>query len=134
MQDTFTVHKGHIKCTVVQKEAHWPPFLVLIVNEAIYIDIKNILYKKSLILLITGTNLLNASLGEGNSSLFKWRVPPFSKWRWLWNSKNTLGKGDSILFKWRAPPFPKGRYRITGFFCRCKFLQFISKIGTCNFN
>ena len=49
MQDSFTVHKGHIKCTVAQKEAHWPPFLVLIFNSAIYLDGKNILYKKSLI-------------------------------------------------------------------------------------
>ena len=24
-------------------------------------------------------------------------------------------------------------YRITGFFCGCKFLRFVSKIGTCNF-
>ena len=30
VQDAFTVHKGHIKCTVAQKQAHWPPFLVLI--------------------------------------------------------------------------------------------------------
>ena len=59
MLDAFTVHKGHIKCTVVQKGAHWPSFLVLIFNNAIYVDFKNILYKKSLIRLITGTNLLN---------------------------------------------------------------------------
>ena len=58
MQDAFTVHKGHIKCTVAQKEAHWPPFLILIFNEAIYVVIKNIIYKKSLIRLITGTNVL----------------------------------------------------------------------------
>ena len=57
VQDTFTVHKGHIKCPVAQKEAHWPPFFVLIFNLAISVDIKNILYKKSLIRLITGTNL-----------------------------------------------------------------------------
>ena len=25
------------------------------------------------------------------------------------------------------------QYRITGFFCGCKFLRFVSKIGTCNF-
>ena len=58
MQDAFTVHKGHIKCTVAQKEAHLPPFLILIFNSAIYVDIKNILYKKCLIRFITGTNVL----------------------------------------------------------------------------
>ena len=52
------MQKGHIKCTVAQKEAHWPPFLVFNFNLAICVDIKNILYKKSLIDLITGTNLL----------------------------------------------------------------------------
>ena len=62
MQDAFTGHKGHIKCTVAQKEAHWPPFLVLIFNWAIYVDIKNVLYIKSLKRLITGTNLLNEQL------------------------------------------------------------------------
>ena len=46
MQDAFTVQKGYIKCTVAQKEAHWPPFLVLNFNQTIYVDIKNILYKK----------------------------------------------------------------------------------------
>ena len=74
-----------------------------------------------------------ASLGEGDSSLFKRRAPPFSKGRNIRNSKNTLtnlknilmqnhwtnfnqtwhkvslGKGNSSLFKWRAPPFSKGR-------------------------
>ena len=62
VQDTFTVHKSHIKCTVVQKEAHWPPFSVWIFNYAIYVENKNILYKKSLICLITGTNLLKGAL------------------------------------------------------------------------
>ena len=62
MQDAFTVQKGYIKCTVVQNEAHWPPFLVLIFNQAICVDIKNILYKKSLICLITGTNILKKTL------------------------------------------------------------------------
>ena len=33
-----------------------------------------------------------ASLGEGDSSLFKWRATPFSKGRHLRNSKNTLTK------------------------------------------
>ena len=33
-----------------------------------------------------------ASLGEGESSLFKWRAPPFSKGRSLWNSENILTK------------------------------------------
>ena len=33
-----------------------------------------------------------ASLGEGNSSLFKWRAPPFSKGRLLRNSENKLTK------------------------------------------
>ena len=32
VQDAFTLQKGHIKCTVAQKEAHRPPFLVLIFN------------------------------------------------------------------------------------------------------
>ena len=83
--------------------------------------------------------LHNASLGKGDSSLFKWKAPPLSKgdsceiakthWR---NSENALtkfknlllqnhwvnfnqtwhnassGEGDSSLFKWRAPPFSKG--------------------------
>ena len=31
VQDAFTGQKGHIKCTVAQKEEHWPLFLVLIV-------------------------------------------------------------------------------------------------------
>ena len=60
MQDAFTVHKGHIKCTVAQKEALWPPFLVLIFNLPVFVDIKSILYKKSLIRLIRGTNLLKS--------------------------------------------------------------------------
>ena len=57
------MRKTHLQCTVAQKEAHWPPFLVLIFYKAIYVDIKNILYKKSLIRLITGTNLLKVALG-----------------------------------------------------------------------
>ena len=59
VKDAFTVQKGHIKGTVAQKEAHWPPFLVFNSNLAKWVDIKKILYKKSLIHLITGTNLLN---------------------------------------------------------------------------
>ena len=35
-----------------------------------------------------------ASLGEGDSSLFKWRAPPFSKGR---NSENTLTKLKNLL-------------------------------------
>ena len=76
-----------------------------------------------------------ASLGEMDSSLFKWRPPPFSKGGQLQKSKNTLTKlrnlflqnhfqfqqtwhnaslGDEDsnlfnLFKWSAPPFFKGR-------------------------
>ena len=46
MQDSFTMHKGHIKCTLAQKEAHWHPFFVLVFNQAIYVVLKNILYKK----------------------------------------------------------------------------------------
>ena len=66
MQDAFTVHKGHIKCTVAQKEAHWPPFFVLIFNQTIYIDIKNILYRKGLIRLITGflRTIINIKINE----------------------------------------------------------------------
>ena len=30
VQDSFTVHKGHIKWIVAQKEAHWHPFYILI--------------------------------------------------------------------------------------------------------
>ena len=33
-----------------------------------------------------------------------------------------------LVCVWHAPS-----YRITGFFCGCKFLRFVSKIGTCNF-
>ena len=39
----------------------------------------------------------NASLGEGDSSLFKWRAQPFSKGRWLRNIKNTLTKSKNPL-------------------------------------
>ena len=46
VQGSFTVHKGYIKCTVVQKEAHWHPFYVLIFNQAIYVEIENMLYKQ----------------------------------------------------------------------------------------
>ena len=42
------------------KRSALTPFLVFTFNKAIYVDIKNILYKKSLIRLITGTNLLNS--------------------------------------------------------------------------
>ena len=37
-------------------------------------------------------NWHNASLGEGDSSLFKLGPPPFSKGRYLQNSKNILTK------------------------------------------
>ena len=72
------------------------------------------------------------SLGEGDSSLFKWRAWPFSKGGLLWNReitltnfknlllknhwanfnqiwhKSSLGNGDSSLFKCRAhPPYPR---------------------------
>lgn len=30
LQDSFEVYKGHIKCTIEQKEAHLPQFLTLI--------------------------------------------------------------------------------------------------------
>ena len=33
VQDAFTVHTGHIKCTLTQKEAHWPPFLGVFFNK-----------------------------------------------------------------------------------------------------
>ena len=46
VKDAFTVQKGHIKCTVAQKEAHWPPFSVLIFNKDICVDSENILDKK----------------------------------------------------------------------------------------
>ena len=41
----------------------------------------------------------NASLGEGDSSLFKWRAPPFSKGRLLRNSENTLTKLKNLLLQ-----------------------------------
>ena len=74
-----------------------------------------------------------ASLGEGDSSLFKWRTCPFPRGDNYTNSENTLmkfknillqnhwanfnqtwhkaslGKGNLCLLKWRAPPFSKGR-------------------------
>ena len=40
------------------KRSALTPFFIFIFNLAIYVDIKNILYKKSLIRLITGTNVL----------------------------------------------------------------------------
>ena len=48
----------------------------------------------------------NASLGRGNSSLFKWRTPPISKGRCLWNSENTLTK-----FKNNSSPEPLGQFQ-----------------------
>ena len=94
---------------------------------------KNILTKfKNLLLKNHRTNFnqtwQEASFGEGDQSLFKWRVLPFSKWRLLWNSKNTLTEfenllknhrtnvnqtwhnaslreGDSSLIKWRTIQF-----------------------------
>ena len=74
-----------------------------------------------------------ASLGEGDSSLFKWRARPFPSGDNYEIAKNTLtkleslllqnhwanfnqtwpkaslGKGDSSLFKWRVLPFSKGK-------------------------
>ena len=75
-----------------------------------------------------------AFLGEGNSSLIKWRAQPFSKGRLLGNNKNTLmkfknllnnhwanynqtchsassGEGYSSLFKWRTIQFSLSRYK-----------------------
>ena len=40
-----------------------------------------------------------ASMGNGDSSLLKWIVPPFSMSRWLRNSKNTLTKFDTFLLQ-----------------------------------
>ena len=65
------MHKDHIKCTVAQKEAHRPPFLVLIFNQAIYVDIKNTLYKKSSIRMITGTNLLKYEWQASTPDLYR---------------------------------------------------------------
>ena len=47
-----------------------------------------------------------ASLGEGDSSLFKWRPTSFSKERWLRNSKNTLTK-----LKKSFSPEPLGQFQ-----------------------
>ena len=41
----------------------------------------------------------NAFLGEVDSSLFKWRVLPFSKGRWLWNSENALLKFKILILQ-----------------------------------
>ena len=38
VQDVFTVQKGHTKCTVAQKVAHCPPFLVLVFDKALCVD------------------------------------------------------------------------------------------------
>lgn len=46
VQNTFTVQKGHSKCTIPQKEAFWPPHLVMIFYHAICIDIENVFDKK----------------------------------------------------------------------------------------
>lgn len=35
LRDSFTLQKGHIKCTRLQKDAHSPPFLVLILKHDI---------------------------------------------------------------------------------------------------
>ena len=35
--------------------------------------------------------------GEGSSSLFKWRITPLSKGRWLWNSIIPLTKCRNLL-------------------------------------
>ena len=45
MQDAFTAQKGHIKCTVAQKEMQSPPFLVLIFIK-LYEQILNIYLTK----------------------------------------------------------------------------------------
>ena len=42
-------------------------------------------------------NWHNASFGEGNSSLFKWRATPFSKERYLRKSENSLTKFTILL-------------------------------------
>ena len=44
VQVTFTVQKDHIKCTEVQKEVDWSPFLGLIFNQAIFIDTQNAIF------------------------------------------------------------------------------------------
>ena len=44
-----------------------------------------------------------APLGEGDSSLFKWRALPFSKGRWLGNNKNTLTKFKKIFSRTTIP-------------------------------
>ena len=44
------------------KRSALTPFFVLVFHLAIYVDDKNILYKKSLIRFITGTNLLKGSV------------------------------------------------------------------------
>ena len=47
-----------------------------------------------------------ASLGKGDSSLFKWRTPPFPKVRYLRNSENTLTK-----FKKSSSPEPLAQFQ-----------------------
>ena len=44
-----------------------------------------------------------AVLGEGDSSLFKWRAPPFSKGRYLWYSENTLMKFKNLFSRTTGP-------------------------------
>ena len=47
-----------------------------------------------------------------------------------WNQKVLLGE---LSPHHSSKVLERTTYRITGFFCGCKFLWFISKIGTCNF-
>ena len=74
-QDVFTVQKGHNKRTVVQKEAHWSPFLVLILNsvmwlydknilDKIHVTVSNILKLMHMLLLINFTFIKTRLLGE----------------------------------------------------------------------
>ena len=53
----LTVQKGHIKCTVVQQKAHWPPIFNSVFELSFMCRYKKytVLDNKSLIRLITGS-------------------------------------------------------------------------------
>ena len=69
-------------------KAHY--HLLSVVHPSVYLSVcKLFTFLTSLIesLCEFQLNLAEASLGGVDSSLFKWRAVPFSKARWLWNSK-----------------------------------------------